>query len=151
MLLASSTVAGVAGVDEQVLVARREPVPQLPALGVEVDDDLGEEVGLAEHLVHQQPQVRRLVVVDADEDRAPVGQHLARGLQPRPHHRDPRLVPAPPAVAEVVGVGEVVAGVVRRVDVDQVDLPESAASVGSTSRLSPSMNVFHGWSATRRP
>ena len=66
---------GVAGVDEEVLVAGREATAELAALGVEVDHDLGEEAGLAEHLVHQQPQVRDLVVVDADEDRAGLGQH----------------------------------------------------------------------------
>ena len=100
-------------------MAGREPAPELPALGVEVDHDLREEVRLAEHLVHQQPQVGDLVVVDADEDRAGVGQHPRAGLQPRPHHR--RSTPCVPAVdAEVVAVGEVVAGVVRRVDVDQV-------------------------------
>ena len=48
--------AGVAGVREQVLVRRREPLAQLAALGVEVDDDLRQEVGGAEDLVHQQPQ-----------------------------------------------------------------------------------------------
>ena len=71
VLLASSTrAARVLGVDEEVLVAGREPLAELAALGVEVDHDLREEVGLAEHLVHQQPQVGDLVVVDADEDRA---------------------------------------------------------------------------------
>ena len=51
--------AYVAGVDQQVLVASREPLAELPPLGVEVHDHLGEEVGLAEHLVHQQPQLGR--------------------------------------------------------------------------------------------
>ena len=94
---------------------RREPAPQLAALGVEVDHDLREEVLLAVHLVEEQPQVGGLVVVDADEDRAGVGQHPPARLEPRPHHRRPRLVPG-----EGVVVGERAAGVVGRVDVDQV-------------------------------
>jgi len=108
--------ARVAGVHEQVLVAGREALAQLPALRVEVDHDLGEEVLLAEHLVHEQPQVRDLVVVDADEDRAALAEHLTSRLEPRPHEGHPGAV-----AAEVVAVGELVAGVVRRVDVDQVD------------------------------
>ena len=51
-------------------MARREATAELSALRVEVDHDLGQEVGLAEDLVEQQSQVGRLVVVDADEDRA---------------------------------------------------------------------------------
>jgi hypothetical protein len=47
--------------------------------------------GLAEDLVHQQPQVRRLVVVDADEDRAVLGQQLAGRLEPRAASSPPRL------------------------------------------------------------
>ena len=107
--------AGIPRVRQHVLVTRREPLPQLPALGVEVDDDLGEEARATEHLVHQQPQSGRLVVVDADEDRSRRSEHLAGRLQPRPHHRHPVIAP------EVVAVGEGVARVVGRVDVDQVD------------------------------
>ena len=116
------------GVRQDVLVAGREPAAELAALGVEVDHDLREEVGLAEDLVHQQPQVGGLVVVDADEHRSVRRQHLADRLEARAHHRRPCGVPpgvgvGVRAVAEAVGVREVVAGVVGRIGVDDVDRP----------------------------
>ena len=86
----------------------------MATLGVEVHHDLRQEAGRPEHLVHQQPEPRLLVVVDADEDRAGVGEHVSSRQQPRPHH----LTQSPP-VTEVVAIGEGVARVVRRVDVDR--------------------------------
>ena len=98
----------------------REAAAELAALGVQVDHDLGDEAVLAEDVVQQQPQAGDLVVVDADEDRAPLGHHLAHGLEPRPHHRHPGAVPVGARPGDLVAVGERVAGVVRRVEVHHV-------------------------------
>ena len=90
-----------------------------------------------------------LVVVDRHDDDAVVGQQVPRQLQPRVHHAEPVGVESTvrlgvrdesvarrrltwPELREVVGAGlgevvvvdEVVAGVVRRVDVDELDLAE---------------------------
>jgi hypothetical protein len=86
-----------------------------------------------------------LRVVDAHEDHAVLGQQRTRRDEPRVHHRQPLRMLSPVAarigrwarvtigcrsrstgvrlqrLAEVVVVDEVVAGVVRRVDVDQLD------------------------------
>ncbi len=121
-----SALREIARVDEQVFMARRKARAQLTPLRVEVDHDLGDEVGLAEDLIQEQSEVRRLVVVDAHEDRGPGAHQSQRRLQARPHHRHPRLVlrRAPIAVAEVIDIREVVAGVVGRIDVDQVETPQ---------------------------
>ena len=94
-------------------------LPELATLGVEVDHHLRDEVALTEDVVEQQPQVGHLVVVDRAEQRAGVGQHGPRGLEPGSHHRGPGPVPVA-AGAVLVAVGEVVARVVGRVDVDDV-------------------------------
>jgi hypothetical protein len=111
----------VAGVDEEVLVHGREERTELAALGVQVHHDLGHEARLAEHLVQQQPETGDLVVVDGDEEGAGLVEQLTRSGEPGPHHLHPRCVSRGTGAVLVV-VGEVVAGVVGRVDVDHVDL-----------------------------
>ena len=98
----------------------REAAAELAALGVQVDHDLGDEAVLAEDVVEEQPQAGDLVVVDADEDRAPLGQHRAHRLEPRPHHLHPGAVPVGARTRHLVAVGERVPGVVRRVEVHHV-------------------------------
>ena len=94
----------------------------------------GEEILLAEDLVHRRPQVMELVVVDGDEDRPVLRQQIPEKLQPRPHHAQPFVVPLqilpvhlPVALqplphqwtVHLVIVGPaLVAGVVGRVDID---------------------------------
>ena len=90
-----------------------------------------------------------LVLVDVHGDHAGVGQQRVRELQPRVHHVQPvGMEPAvrlgvgaalhaafglagdgqvvAQAVAEVVRIDEIAAGVVRRIDVDQLDLARVA-------------------------
>ena len=99
---------------------------------------IGDEAGGAEDFVTHELQVRLLVVVDADEDCAGRREQLAQELQARVHHAQPLVVagevlallahdlPEPFPDARVVHVVVVdpalVAGVVRRIDVDAVDL-----------------------------
>ena len=80
-------------------------------------------VSLPKHPIHQHPQPEQLVVVDADEDHAIVGQQLLGQLQASVHELQPqRMAEAVGLVDEAVVVDEVaVAGVVRRVDVDAAD------------------------------
>ena len=90
-----------------------------------------------ENLVAHEPQVRELRIVNADEDGARQGEKLPQKLEPRAHHAQPLVVarevlallahglPKPLFDARVVDVVVVhpalVAGVVRRIDVDAVD------------------------------
>ena len=94
----------------------------------------GEEILLAENLVHHHPQMMLLVVVDGNEDRPVPRQQLLEQLQARPHHAQPLLMalqvlavdrtvllqPSPHqrAVDVVVVAPPLVAGVVGRVDID---------------------------------
>ena len=97
---------------------------------------------------HKLPEVVDLVVIDADEDHAVLPQQIPREIQPRIHHVQPLGVEAAvglgvgaelaalgvhlagvlqvglQALGVVVGVDEVVAGVVGRVDVDHLDLAQ---------------------------
>ena len=102
----------------------------------------GEEILLAEDLVHRRPQVMELVVVDGDEDRPVLRQQLPEKLQPRPHHAQPFVVPLqilpvhlPVALqplphqraVHLVVVGPaLIAGVVGRVDIDAFHPPRVA-------------------------
>ena len=111
-------------------------------------NDLGYEVRLTKDLIRNPSQLPDLVVIDRDEDDPVIGQQVSRSFsrgyimlsqsewnrpfdfrvcdQPRPGLV--RLSGLEQVLAvdlgEVVVVNEVVAGVVRRVDVDQLDLAE---------------------------
>jgi hypothetical protein len=97
-------------------VAGREAGPELAALGVEVDHDLGEELRLPEDLVQQQPHPGDLVVVDAHEHRAAGHEQCPHRLQAGAQGRHPLLVRG-----GAVAVGQRAAGVVRRVEVGHVE------------------------------
>lgn len=105
-----------------------------------------DEVARAENLIHQQPQRRHFVVVDGDENRPVLAQKLPQQHQPRIHHAQPAVVAvqrlalaadhlAQPlanlrAVDVVVVDPALVAGVVRRVDIDALHLPRIARQQG---------------------
>ena len=134
--------------DQHVLVLPSEIVGVVLATALP-DDDLPTKFVVAEDLVAELRRFAMLVVVDRDDDHAVVGQQVPRELQPRVHHAEPvgveatvrlgvrdepvarprRLWPERREVlrrrlGEVVVVDEVVARVVRRVDVDELDLAE---------------------------
>ena len=95
-----------------------------------------QEIFFAEDFVHQGPEPMYLVVVDGDEDGSIVPEQFPQELQAGQHHAAPLVVAcqilavhdlAEPVahhrrVDVVVVDPRFVAGVVRRVDVDALDL-----------------------------
>ncbi|CCY06009.1 putative uncharacterized protein [Eggerthella sp. CAG:1427] len=104
-----------------------------------------DKICFAEYLVADDTQIAVLVVVDADEDNPVVTQQLTSQPKPRIHHGAPIAVETPARVdvglvgqsrlflvvldgiAELVLVDKVVAGVIRRIDIDHLDLAVVAA------------------------
>ncbi len=108
----------------------------------------GHKAPRPEYLVADLPQVGGLVVVDGAEDGPVAGKQVSQQQQSRVDHRAPigmeaavgggvlhqpatLLIVVGPGTREVVVVEEVVARVVGRVDVDELDL----AGVGGTQEL----------------
>ncbi len=109
---------GVLRPDEDEIVAAHERPRVAAALGPLLDEG-AQVVLLAEHLVPEELEVRVLPVVDGDEHDAVRAQERAGEQQAGEHHRQPAAVPGRP---EGVAVRQGVAGVVRRVDADDLDL-----------------------------
>src|SRR5947209_1689838 len=100
-------------------------------------NNCGDEIGRTKYFVHEQAKGCHFIVTDADKDRSVVPQQLLEQLQPRVHHAAPLVVAAvilallPDDLADpllelrlrqvVVVDPALVAGVVRRVDVDALD------------------------------
>ena len=125
-------------VDEHVLDLCGDALRVVPSRVVALPRDVRHEARRAEDLVADKLEVRELRVVDADEDGARRREQPSQQLQPRVHHAQPLVVsaevfalladdlPEPLPDARVVYVVVVdpslVAGVVRRIDVDAVNL-----------------------------
>ena len=98
-----------------------------------------DEVRATEYFIQHAAQILNFVVVERDEDNSVLAQELPQQRQPGVHHAEPFVVAAevfgffaddltePLADAGIVDVVVVdpafVAGVVRRVDVNALDLP----------------------------
>ena len=137
------------GVNQQVLMSIREKFGVV--LSPFFPGQTRDEILLPKNLIAQQLQLRLFVVVNRNEDHAIVAQQVFGQQQARVHEREPAAVGAGAvdvfdvvdvvrgvpqlsehlalAGGEVVAVNEgVVLGVVRRVDVDQLDLAEIAVA-----------------------
>ena len=131
--------AGILRVDHDEVVVFRKMAGRV-FRGIDLlPDDGGDEVPLAENLVHDRPQMGLLVVVDGNPDAAVLGQQPSEQLQTRVHHAQPLVVAAKILailahhltkpfdelrVIDVVVVDpRLVAGVVGRIDVDAANPP----------------------------
>ena len=118
-------------------------------------NQLRDKILLTKHLIHQQPQVVHLIIVNAHENHAVLAQQLAGQEKARVHHGEPGGVVASAGlrvggeqialgvllagqlqvggqrVGVVVGVDKIVAGVVRWVNVDHLH----SAKVGLVEEL----------------
>jgi len=92
-------------------------------------DHVPDEVAAPEHLVHQHAAVRHLGVVKVYPYRAVGSQQIADEQESVAHHRQPDRV-----LEGVVVLGERLASVERRVDVDQLDLAEQVVRVLRNAR-----------------
>ena len=85
----------------------------------------GNKILSAENLITEQLQLRLFVVIDTDEDHAILGHETSCNLQTLLHERQPLGVAEGICLIDIrIVVDEVlIAGVVRRVYVDEVNLP----------------------------
>ena len=143
-----SGVESIFGKDHDGLMGLGDEAVEMSTARIDLYGDLRDEVLRTEYLLAQLDEVGAFVVVDADEERAVVGEEVSRQLEPRIDHRQPVGVEPPVgldvgdqavaggvglagldevvsgALAEVVVVDEIVASVVRRIDVDHLDPAE---------------------------
>ena len=120
---------------------RTAPIPLLP-------DECVDEVLGAKYLGHDLAQIVPFDVIDRDADDAVFGEQISREFEPWVHHAQPVGVESPVGLrigdesiprivdlsrlckvlvgrlGEVVVIDEVITGVVRRIDVDELDLAE---------------------------
>ena len=79
----------VLGVDEDALVIDGEPAGVVLRMGLLLPHDARHEVALAKQLVAEEPQGRRLAIVDGDEYRSAVGHQSAGEAEPALHEGEP--------------------------------------------------------------
>ena len=145
-------------VHQRVFIAAAKPVNRLEltlhVFRAAPDDNRVAIILLAENFIHQQAQIRGLVIVNRDENQAIFAQQIAGEIEARIHHRKPdrmkmpvfaavfppHILPARRAalvgqsgaariigltLAEIIGIDEAVAaGVIRRIKVNQPDFAE---------------------------
>lgn len=100
-----------------------EPAGVVLRMGLLLPHDARHEVALAKQLVAEEPQGRRLAIVDGDEYRSSAGHQVAGEAEPALHEGEPLRMRE--GVARTGGGIRVrkrlVACIVRRIDVDQVE------------------------------
>src|SRR3990172_2414638 len=112
-----------------------------------IPNQFGKQIFLSKDSIHEKPKINDLFIIDTNKNNPVVIQKLPRHEEPRIHHREPSRVEAAGGfgvagkkvslgvllagelevgiqrVGEVVGIDEVLAGVVGRVDVYHLHPP----------------------------